>query len=101
MTFDSATRKPIDHVYYSMTKSLCGTCKRAVDAKIIFRDGAVFFDKFCPKHGKQECLVSSSVEWYLDSLSFIAPATPPKRFSKPISERRRARSNAPRPARGE
>ena len=72
------------HVYYSMTKSLCGTCKAAVDAKIVIRDGAVWFDKHCPFHGPQECLVSSSAEWYLDCLSFIAPSTPPKRIMKDV-----------------
>jgi uncharacterized radical SAM superfamily Fe-S cluster-containing enzyme len=52
-------------------------CKEPVDAKVIFRDGAVLLDKHCLKHGPQECLVSSSVEWYLDCLSFLAPTTPP------------------------
>jgi len=79
-------RRATDHIYYSMTKGLCGVCKAAVDAKIVFRDGAVHFDKFCPAHGKQECLVSSSVEWYLDALAFVAPSTPPKRVMKPIAE---------------
>jgi uncharacterized radical SAM superfamily Fe-S cluster-containing enzyme len=68
-----------------MTKSLCGTCKQGVDAKIIFRDGKVWFDKFCPVHGHEECLAASSVEWYVDALSFVAPNTPPKRISKPVS----------------
>jgi uncharacterized radical SAM superfamily Fe-S cluster-containing enzyme len=72
------------HVYFSMTKSLCRVCKEAVDAKIQIRDGAVYFDKFCPKDGPQECLVASSAEWYFDCLSFIAPNTPPKRIMKEI-----------------
>ena len=75
-----------DHIYYSLTKSLCGTCKTAVDAKVLFADDAVWFDKFCPSHGHQRCRVSSSVEWYLDALSFIAPNTPPKRISKPVTD---------------
>ena len=79
-------RKFTDHIYYSVTKSLCATCKSAVDAKILFNDGAVWFDKFCPAHGHQRCRVSSSIEWYLDALSFIAPNTPPKRISKPITD---------------
>ena len=68
-----ATRTPSAHVYYSMTKGLCSTCKRSLDVKIHFRDDAVWFDKFCPDHGHHTCLVASSVEWYLDALSFIAP----------------------------
>lgn len=79
-------RRPADHLYYSMTKSLCGTCKRAVDAKIVFRDGAVWFDKFCPEHGAASVRVASSIDWYLDCLSFVAPNTPPARVMKPVSE---------------
>jgi uncharacterized radical SAM superfamily Fe-S cluster-containing enzyme len=71
-------RSPSDHVYYSMTKSLCATCKEAVDAKIVFKDDKVWFDKFCPQHGKQWVEVASDVAWYLDCLSFVAPATPPR-----------------------
>lgn len=79
-------RKFTSHVYYSTTKSLCGTCKTALDAKVVFEDDAVWFDKFCPAHGHQRCRVASSVEWYLDALSFIAPNTPPKRISKPVTD---------------
>lgn len=77
-------RAATKHVYYSMTKSLCRTCKQPVDAKIIFRDDAVWFDKFCPSHGHEDVRVASSVEWYLDALSFVAPNTPPKRISKEV-----------------
>jgi uncharacterized radical SAM superfamily Fe-S cluster-containing enzyme len=67
-----------------MTKGLCGACKRSVDVKIVFRDGKVWFDKYCPEHGHQACMVASSVEWYLDALSFVAPNTPPKGNIKPV-----------------
>lgn len=78
-------RRMTGHVYYSMTKGLCRVCKTGVDAKILFRDGAVYLDKFCPDHGKQEVLAATSVEWYLDCLSFVAPHTPPKHVKKPVS----------------
>lgn len=80
-------RVPTPHVYYSMTKSLCGVCKASVDAKIHLKDGKVYFHKFCVAHGHQEVLVSSSAEWYLDALSFVAPNTPPKTVKKEVSER--------------
>lgn len=80
------TRTPSKHVYYSMTRSLCSTCKRSVDAKIQFLDDQVYFHKFCPEHGHQEVLVASSVAWYLDALSFIAPSTPPRGDIKPVKE---------------
>ena len=70
----SSERKSTDHVYYSMTKSLCGTCKTAVDAKIVFagRRGLVR-QVLSRRTVTSVCRVSSSVEWYLDALSFIAP----------------------------
>ncbi|MGC4086943.1 MAG: radical SAM protein [Polyangiaceae bacterium] len=80
------TRAPTEHVYYSMTKGLCSKCKGSVDVKIHFRNDEVWFDKFCPKHGPQSCLVASSVEWYLDALSFIAPNTPPRGETKPVRQ---------------
>ena len=74
-----------EHVYYGMTKTLCAQCKQGVDGKIIFRDGQVFLNKFCPQHGHQECLISSSVEWYLDALTFVAPSHPPSEVHRPVS----------------
>lgn len=68
-----------------MTKGLCRVCKEAVDAKIVFRNGAVVFDKFCSQHGHQEVVVASSAEWYLDCLSFISPCRPPRQVRKPVS----------------
>jgi 7,8-dihydro-6-hydroxymethylpterin dimethyltransferase len=82
----SPGREPTKHVYYGMTKSLCSTCKKSVDAKIHFKEDGVWFDKFCPQHGHQQVLVASSVEWYLDALSFVSPATPPRGDSKPVKE---------------
>jgi hypothetical protein len=79
------TRPTAGHIYFSMTKSLCGQCKRPVDAKIVFKEEAVWFDKFCPDHGKQWVRVASSIEWYMDCLSFVAPHTPPARVLKPVS----------------
>jgi uncharacterized radical SAM superfamily Fe-S cluster-containing enzyme len=86
MTVTKQERRATDHIYYSMTKSLCGACKGAVDAKIVFRGDEVWFDKFCPQHGHQACKVASSVEWYLDAASFVAPNTPPKRTPKEIKD---------------
>src|SRR5687767_14830095 len=80
----SPTREPTKHVYYGMTKSLCATCKKSVDAKIHFKEDGVWFDKYCPEHGHQHVLVASSVEWYLDALSFVSPATPPRGETKAV-----------------
>lgn len=81
------TRSASTQTYFSMTKGLCRVCKESVDAKIVFRNGAVYFDKFCTEHGHQEALVASSAEWYLDCLSFVAPCRPPRKARKPVSAR--------------
>jgi uncharacterized radical SAM superfamily Fe-S cluster-containing enzyme len=81
----TAERPASAHTYYGYTKSLCATCKQSVDAKIHLREGKVLFNKFCPEHGHEEVLVSSSAEWYLDALTFLAPHTPPKTIKKEVS----------------
>ena len=78
-------REFTQYVYYGMTKSLCSTCKKSVDAKIqLGNDGKVYFDKYCPTHGHQRVMVSSSVDWYLDAMSFVAPNTPVRGETKPV-----------------
>ena len=49
-------------------------------------DEAVWFDKFCPAHGRQMVRVASSIDWYLDCLSFVAPA---RRVGRCFSSERR------------
>lgn len=73
----SGERGTADHLYHGATRSLCAACKEAVDARVVFRDGAVFLEKRCPAHGAASTRIASSAEWYLDALSFVAPSTPP------------------------
>jgi len=86
MTVEATGRLFAEHVYYGNTKSICGFCKEPVDAKIHIRGGAVWFDKFCPTHGQEEVLVSSSAAWYLDSLTFLAPHRPPRKVMKAVEK---------------
>ena len=53
-----------DHTFLGTTKSLCPTCRRLVDAKIIVRQGRVYFRKKCPEHGVIEDFVCSDVHYY-------------------------------------
>src|SRR5205085_1583348 len=43
-----------DYTFRGLTKSLCPHCRRVVEAKIIVRDGRVYFRKRCPEHGVVE-----------------------------------------------
>src|SRR5579863_4537881 len=53
-----------DYTFLGTTRSLCPTCRRLVDAKIIVRGERVYFRKNCPEHGVIEDFVCSDVAYY-------------------------------------
>src|SRR5580704_4404251 len=68
-----------DYTFLGTTKGLCPECRRLVDAKIIVRDGRVYFRKRCPEHGLIEDFVCSDVAYY-DRHDYSQPARLPKNF---------------------
>jgi uncharacterized radical SAM superfamily Fe-S cluster-containing enzyme len=68
-----------DYIFLGTTRSLCPHCRRLVDAKIIARDGRVYFRKRCPEHGLIEDFVCSDVAYY-DRHEFDQPARLPQAF---------------------
>ena len=68
-----------DYTFLGTTRSLCPTCRRLVDAKIIVRQGRVYFRKRCPEHGLIEDFVCSDVAYY-DRHEFSQPARLPQAF---------------------
>ncbi len=45
------SRRERPWTYYDVAVSLCPTCLRKVEGKIVFQDECVFLDKRCPEHG--------------------------------------------------
>ena len=39
------------YLFYDVAVSICSTCFRKIEAKIVFEDGNVFMLKRCPAHG--------------------------------------------------
>ena len=70
-----------NHIFYELTRSLCPECRRLVDAQVLIRDGAVYLRKYCEQHGWHEALVSSDVDWYLNSLKYNKPGAIPYEFT--------------------
>src|SRR5271165_2771291 len=68
-----------DYTFLGTTRSLCPQCRRLVDAKIIVRDGRVYFRKRCPEHGLIEDFVCSDVAYY-DRNELSQPARLPRAF---------------------
>jgi len=65
-----------DHRYLGMTQSLCPSCLKVVEAKIVEREGRVFFQKFCPQHGEREDFICSDAGWF-DRFDFNVPGREP------------------------
>ena len=50
------------YLFYDVAVSICSTCYRKVEGKIVFQDGSVFMLKRCPVHGSERVLMADDVE---------------------------------------
>jgi 7,8-dihydro-6-hydroxymethylpterin dimethyltransferase len=73
-------RKRKDYIFLETTRSLCATCMRLVDAKVILSDGKILLRKRCPEHGEQTALLHSNSDWYLHALAYNRPGDIPVRY---------------------
>lgn len=73
------------YLYYDSVTSICATCYRRVDGKIIFEDGRVFLTKHCREHGNEKVLMSDDVEYYRQCREvFIKKPEMPYRRNTPV-----------------
>jgi hypothetical protein len=72
------------YLYYELTNSVCTTCYRKVEAKIVFQDERVYMHKRCPHHGFEKVLISTDVEYYKRSRLTLKPGQLPMKFNTPI-----------------
>ena len=52
------------YLFYDVAVSICSTCFRKIEAKIVFQDGKVLMLKHCPEHGHERVLIADDVEYY-------------------------------------
>ena len=75
-------RKTRPYLFYDTTQSVCTTCLRQIEAKIVFKDERVYMDKWCPVHGTERVLVSDDVAYYrLGREVFVKHPEMPRRFA--------------------
>jgi uncharacterized radical SAM superfamily Fe-S cluster-containing enzyme len=75
-------RKTRPYLFYDTTQSVCTTCLRTVEAKILFKDDCVYMDKWCPVHGTERVLMANDVEYYkLCREVYVKPPEMPANFS--------------------
>lgn len=72
------------YLFYELTNSLCSTCLRKIEAKIVIQDGRVYMHKFCPEHKLQKVLISTDAEYYKLSRQTLKAGQMPLRFQTPI-----------------
>jgi uncharacterized radical SAM superfamily Fe-S cluster-containing enzyme len=52
------------YLFYDVAVSICSTCYRKVEGKIVFQDDQVFMMKRCPQHGNEKVLIADDVDYY-------------------------------------
>ena len=73
------------YLYYDVAVSICSTCYRKVEGKIVFEDGNVFLLKRCPTHGAEKVLVADDIDYYRRCREvFIKPPEMPLRYNTPV-----------------
>jgi 7,8-dihydro-6-hydroxymethylpterin dimethyltransferase len=70
--------------FLELTNSICSTCWRKVEAKVLIQDGNVYLQKWCPQHKLQRVLISTDADYYQLSRQTLKPGQMPLRFNTPI-----------------
>jgi uncharacterized radical SAM superfamily Fe-S cluster-containing enzyme len=69
------------YVYYDFTISICSTCLRRVDAKIVFEDDKVYMHKNCRFHGFEKVLIATDIEYYKNCRNYAKRSEMPLKFN--------------------
>jgi 7,8-dihydro-6-hydroxymethylpterin dimethyltransferase len=73
------------YTFYDIAISICSTCYRKVEGKIIFQEGKVFLTKRCPQHGAEKVLIADDIDYYQRSREvFIKPPEMPVVYNTPV-----------------
>jgi 7,8-dihydro-6-hydroxymethylpterin dimethyltransferase len=69
------------YTYYDFTLSICSTCLRRVDAKIVFENDNVYMLKNCKEHGFEKVLIATDIEYYKNIRNYNKPSETPLHFT--------------------
>src|SRR4051794_548496 len=73
------------YLFYDVALSICSTCFRKVEGKIVFQDGVVLMLKHCPLHGAERVLIADDVDYYRRCREiFLKPPEMPNHFNTPV-----------------
>lgn len=73
------------YLFYDVVISLCSTCLKKVEGKLVFQDDKVFMLKRCPQHGSEKVLIADDVDYYRRCREvFIKPPEMPNVYNTPV-----------------
>jgi len=73
------------YLFYDVALSICSTCFRKVEGKIVFQDDKVLLLKHCPVHGAERILIADDVGYYRRCREiFLKPPEMPNHFNTPV-----------------
>ncbi len=73
------------YMFYDVALSICSTCFKKVEAKIVFQDDKVYMLKHCFQHGHERVLVADDVEYYRRCREvFLKPPEMPAHYHTPV-----------------
>jgi uncharacterized radical SAM superfamily Fe-S cluster-containing enzyme len=73
------------YMFYDVAISICSTCYRKVEGKIIFQEDKVYLTKRCPQHGAEKVLIADDVDYYRRSREiFIKTPEMPVVYNTPV-----------------
>jgi uncharacterized radical SAM superfamily Fe-S cluster-containing enzyme len=77
--------KTRNYLFYDTAVSICTTCFRRVDAKIVFEDNNVYMLKRCPEHGFERVLMADDIDYYRRCREvFLKKPEMPDHYNTPI-----------------
>jgi uncharacterized radical SAM superfamily Fe-S cluster-containing enzyme len=73
------------YLFYDVALTICSTCFRKLEGKIVFENKNVFLLKRCPTHGSEKILLADDVDYYRRCREvFIKPPEMPTRYNTPV-----------------
>ena len=70
--------------FTELTISLCPTCLRKIEAKVVIEAEGVYLRKFCHEHGPQQVMVADDIDYWRESRQLHTPPTSPLRRNTPM-----------------
>jgi len=73
------------YLFYDTAISICSTCFRRAEGKIVFENGNVYLLKRCPIHGPERVLIADDVDYYRRCREiFLKTPEMPTRYNMPV-----------------